>query len=40
MRSFLEVFRKMDVRQAKAVLQGIVKAAHVYNDGRIKLVFR
>lgn len=39
-RSFLEDFRGMEVRQAKAVLQGVIKAAHVYNDGRIELEFR
>ena len=39
-RSFLEDFQEMDVRQAKAMLQGIIKAAHVWNDGRIELEFR
>ena len=39
-RSFLEEFRDMDIRQAKAALQGIVKAAHVFSDGRIELEFR
>ena len=39
-RSFLEDFREMDVRQAKAILQGIMKTAHVYKDGRIELEFR
>ena len=38
--SFLEDFREMDVRKAKATLQGIIKAAHVFNDGRIELEFR
>ncbi len=38
--SFLEDFQRMDVRHAKAILQGIIKAAHVSNDGRIELVFR
>ena len=38
--SFLEDFQGMDVRHAKAMLQGIIKAAHVFNDGRIELVFR
>jgi len=38
--SFLEDFRDMDVRQAKAILQGIIKAAHVHNDGRIEMEFR
>jgi len=40
LRSFLEDFRDMEVPQAKAVLQGIIKAAHVFNDGRIELEFR
>ena len=39
-RSFLEEFRDMDIRQAKAALQGVVKAAHVFSDGRIELEFR
>ena len=38
--SFLEDFQKMDVRHAKAMLQGIIKAAHVFNDRRIELEFR
>lgn len=38
--TFLEDFRGMDVRQAKAILQGILKAAHVWNDGRVELTFR
>ncbi len=38
--SFLEDFHGMDVRQAKAILQGIIKAAHLFNDGRIELEFR
>jgi len=38
--SFLEDFQDMEVRQAKAILQGIIKAAHVWNDGRIELEFR
>ena len=39
-RSFIEDVNSMDVRQAKAILQGIIKAAHVFNDGRIELEFR
>ncbi len=39
-RSFLEDFRDMEVPQAKAFLQNIVKAAHVFKDGRIELQFR
>ena len=38
--SFLEDFQRMDAVQAKAILQTIVKAAHVYRDGRIELEFR
>ena len=38
--SFFKDFQEMDVIQAKALLQGIVKTAHVYNDGRIELEFR
>jgi hypothetical protein len=38
--SFLEDFRCMDVVKAKAILQTIVKAAHVWKDGRIELEFR
>ena len=39
-RSFVEDFRDMEVPQAKAILQGIIKAAHVFKDGRIELEFR
>jgi site-specific DNA recombinase len=39
-RSFLEDFRDMEVPQAKAFLQSIIKAAHVFKDGRIELEFR
>ena len=39
-RSFMEDFRDMEVPQAKAVLQSIIKAAHVFKDGRIELEFR
>ena len=39
-RSFLEDFQDMDVRQAKAILQGIIKAAHVFSNGKIELEFR
>jgi hypothetical protein len=38
--SFLEAFETPDPRQQKAHLQSILKAAHIYNDGRIELVFR
>ena len=38
--SLLRDFKEMDVRQAKALLQGILKVAHVYKDGRIDLEFR
>ena len=39
-RSFLEDIQGMEVRQAKAILQGIIKAAHVFSDGRIEMEFR
>ena len=39
-RSFLEDFQDMDVRQAKGILQGILKVARVFNDGRVELEFR
>ena len=38
--SFLEDFQRMDVKEAKAVLQSILKAAHVFNDGRVEIEFR
>ncbi len=38
--SFLEAFEQLDPRQQKAQLQTILKAAYVYNDGRIELEFR
>ena len=38
--SFLEDFQQMDVREAKALLQSILKAAHVFNDGRVEVEFR
>jgi len=37
---FLEAFGGLDIRQQKAHLQSILKAAHVYRDGRIELEFR
>ena len=39
-RSFMEDFLDMEVPQAKAILQGIIKAAHVFKDRRIELEFR
>lgn len=39
-RSFLEDFQGMEVTRAKAVLQTILKAAHVWKDGRIEVEFR
>ncbi len=38
--SFLEDFQRMDVVKAKAILQTIVKAAHVWRDGKVELEFR
>jgi site-specific DNA recombinase len=39
-RSFLADFQGMEVVKAKAILQTIVKAAHVWKDGKIELEFR
>lgn len=39
-RDFLEDVKDMDVVKAKAILQTIVKAAHVWKDGRIEMEFR
>ena len=36
-RSFLKNFRDMEVHRAKAFLRSIVKAAHVFKDGRIEV---
>ncbi|MFH1560096.1 MAG: recombinase family protein [Chloroflexota bacterium] len=38
--SFLEDFQGMDVVKAKAILQTILKSAHVWKDGKIELEFR
>ena len=38
--SFLEDFGGMEVTRAKAILQGILKAAYIWKDGRIELEFR
>jgi hypothetical protein len=37
---FLEAFEGLDIRQQKAHLQDILKAANVYRDDRVELVFR
>ena len=39
-RSFLKDVQDLDTRRAKALLQTILSAAHVYRDGRIELEFR
>ena len=39
-RSFLKDVQAMDTRRAKALLHTILKAAHIYRDGRIELEFR
>jgi hypothetical protein len=39
-KTFAEAFQSLDIRQQKAQLQTILKAAYVYNDGRIELEFR
>ena len=38
--TFEEAFHNLDPRQQKAQLQTILKAAHIYKDGRIELEFR
>ncbi len=38
--SFVDAFGSMDIRQQKAQLQTILKAARVYRDGPIELEFR
>ena len=38
--SFVEDFQDLDVRRRKAHLQTILRAAHVYRDGRLELEFR
>ena len=39
-RSFMKDVQEADVRHGKALLQGILKSASVYNDSRIVLEFR
>ena len=39
-RSFLKDIQALDTRRAKALLQTILAAAHIYRDGRIELEFR
>ena len=39
-RSFLKDVQELDTRRAKALLQTILSAAHVYRDGRVELKFR
>ena len=39
-RSILKDFQSLETRRAKALLQTILSAAHVYRDGRIELQFR
>jgi site-specific DNA recombinase len=39
-KTFKEAFQSLDIRQQKAQLQTILKAAHVYKDGKIELEFR
>ncbi len=38
--SFLEDIQQMDIRWQKAQLQTILKAAHIYRDGKVELEFR
>jgi len=39
-RSYLIDMQKMDTRWQKAQLQTILKAAHIYRDGKVELEFR
>ena len=38
--TFEEAFQNLETREQKAQLQTILKAAHVYKDGKIELEFR
>jgi len=38
--SFLNDIQKMDIRWQKAQLQTILKATHIYRDGKVELEFR
>ena len=38
--SFLKAFEGLDIRQQKVHLQSILKATHIYRDGRIEFEFR
>jgi hypothetical protein len=38
--TFEEAFRNLELRQQKAQLQTILKAAHIHKDGKIELEFR
>jgi hypothetical protein len=39
-KTYMEAFQSLDVRQQKAQLQTILKSAYIYKDGRIVLEFR
>jgi len=39
-KTFMEAFQRLDIRQQKSQLQTILKAAHIYKDGKIELEFR
>jgi len=39
-KSYIETFQTLDIRQQKAQLQTILKTVHVFKDGRIELEFR
>ena len=39
-KTFVEAFQSLEPRLQKAQLQIILKAANIYNDGRIELEFR
>jgi len=37
---FFDNMQKMDIRWQKAQLQTILRAAHIYRDGKVELEFR
>ena len=37
---FVDDFEKLETRRAKALLQPILKAVHVYHEGRLEIEFR
>jgi hypothetical protein len=39
-KNFEDAFNSLEIRQQKAQLQSILKAANIYKDGKIELEFR